>query len=588
MEGKFNHSIKVPNQYKKAAKLLKQTFESGQSVKGQIFEQKHVLTNRLYALVAKISKNKAKLDVLIERSSILRNEPRLDKYICLVLMTELLFGAKKLNGESKPVVCVRGYESKFHEILNEIDNDPKNSIIQQIDVVKPRYVRVNTNLLSRADALDLFVKDGWNEIVGEFNDYDKFLEVVRNLGDYDFVSDMHVKNLFVFPASSKQYWAKYVASGEKKFILQDKASCLPVTLLDPPKGSIILDMCAAPGMKTTHLAAHIRNKGKIYAVERDERRYETLSEYVNGTQSSCVAPIKLDALLLDDDLVRNVEYILVDPSCSGSGMTGRLFHTTEKDLDRLAKLTGLQSRMLSHAMRAFTRAKKIVYSTCSIHPEENEKVVQECLEMCPDWQLIKPIAFAETWKHFGSPKFKHIGKKCVYAKSEVDLTDGFFVAIFEREIDLTKPIQPYSRNDETWKKKYPTETTVDIENTKPITDESVDLTTDDVESKETATGKDCTNGQKEGVPDDSVEISEKSVEKLTKKSKKKKKRSSEHEEGNVSDQVSEKTHDGKSKKKRKRKAVDEVSKSPIIDDTVDADSEKVKKKKKKKHDNNSA
>lgn len=90
------------------------------------------------------------------------------------------------------------------------------------DVIKPRYVRVNTNILSRADALELFVKDGWNEIVGEFTEYDKFLEVVRNLGDFDFVSDMHVKNLFVFPANSKQYWAKYASGSEKKFILQDK------------------------------------------------------------------------------------------------------------------------------------------------------------------------------------------------------------------------------------------------------------------------------------------------------------------------------------------------------------------------------
>lgn len=77
--------------------------------------------------------------------------------------------------------------------------------------------------MSRADALEFFVKDGWNEIVGDFTDYDKFLEVVRNLGDFDFVSDMHVKNLFVFPANSKQYWAKCASSGsEKTFILQDK------------------------------------------------------------------------------------------------------------------------------------------------------------------------------------------------------------------------------------------------------------------------------------------------------------------------------------------------------------------------------
>lgn len=90
------------------------------------------ITNRLYALIAKISKNKAKLDLLIEKSSILQNEQRLDQYMCMVLMTELLFGAQKLNGESKPVQCVRGYESKFRDILKDIDSDPANSTLQSI------------------------------------------------------------------------------------------------------------------------------------------------------------------------------------------------------------------------------------------------------------------------------------------------------------------------------------------------------------------------------------------------------------------------------------------------------------------------
>lgn len=47
---------------------------------------------------------------------------------------------------------------------------------------------------------------------------------------------------------------------------------------------------------------------------------------------------------------------------------------------------------------------------------------------------MKPLDFAEKWKHFGSPKYKHIGKKCLYAKTDIDRTDGFFVAIFEREL----------------------------------------------------------------------------------------------------------------------------------------------------------
>lgn len=62
---------------------------------------------------------------MLEQSQILEKETRLDKYLCYVLVTELMFGAKKLNGESKPVTCVRSYEDRFKEILDEINNKDK-------------------------------------------------------------------------------------------------------------------------------------------------------------------------------------------------------------------------------------------------------------------------------------------------------------------------------------------------------------------------------------------------------------------------------------------------------------------------------
>lgn len=84
-------------------------------------------TNRLYALITKFSKNKVKIDTIIEKSQILKHEQRLDVHLCYVLVTELLFGAKQLNGDSKPVQCVRAYEDKFKEILAEIENDKNAS-----------------------------------------------------------------------------------------------------------------------------------------------------------------------------------------------------------------------------------------------------------------------------------------------------------------------------------------------------------------------------------------------------------------------------------------------------------------------------
>lgn len=82
-------------------------------------------TNRLYALLTKLSNNKPIIDKILDKSKILQNEQRLDKYMCYILVTELLFGAKHLNGDSKPVQCVRAYEEQFKEILSDIKKEGK-------------------------------------------------------------------------------------------------------------------------------------------------------------------------------------------------------------------------------------------------------------------------------------------------------------------------------------------------------------------------------------------------------------------------------------------------------------------------------
>lgn len=92
---------------------------------------------------------------------------------------------------------------------------------------KPRYVRVNTNALSRADAIEQFTKDGYVEVsTVDCKTYDAYLEIVRNLDTLEYVSDIHVKNLFVFAPQSKRFWAFHDLVKESKVILQDKVCVL--------------------------------------------------------------------------------------------------------------------------------------------------------------------------------------------------------------------------------------------------------------------------------------------------------------------------------------------------------------------------
>lgn len=265
--------------------------------------------------------------------------------------------------------------------------------------------------MSRAEAMETFVTDGWVEVVCET--YDEFLNAIANLTDEEFISDFHVNHLFIFPASSKRYWALSSLAKESKIILQDKASCLPSFLLSPPRGSVVLDMCAAPGMKTSHLAAIMKNRGTVWAIERDRKRFETLSNFVNKTDCKIVKTVNADILsigdlitfqsveycffslmrlfhrsLIDPSEYEKVEYILLDPPCSGSGMTNRfnIFGDSRgaATADRLIQLATLQSKMLTFALKNFPNAKKLIYSTCSINVEENEqvrKIISQTLEV---------------------------------------------------------------------------------------------------------------------------------------------------------------------------------------------------------------
>jgi 25S rRNA (cytosine2278-C5)-methyltransferase len=190
-------------------------------------------------------------------------------------------------------------------------------------------------------------------------------------------------------------------------------------------------MCAAPGMKTTYLAALMKNKGKVYAIERDVKRYKELCGTVDHADSRIVQPINEDAFNIDHERCP-AEYILLDPSCSGSGMLNR-DGKEQFDRERVYKLAGLQYKLLKHAMVAFPDVKRIVYSTCSRYTEENEDVVHGIVRTTPNFKLLNGVDLLDNkWISKGSELFGEIGTRCLYARTTDDMTCTFFVAVFER------------------------------------------------------------------------------------------------------------------------------------------------------------
>lgn len=307
----------------------------------------------------------------------------------------------------------------------------------------PRWVRINT-IRTTLDEQLATTFAGYQNI--------ERLEDIVNTVSRDSSSpilhvDKHIPNLVALPSGTDLTASAAYRSG--LIILQDKASCFPAYLLDPRiEYGDCLDACAAPGNKTTHLAAIVAARGTnkvcltIWACERDKARAAVLQNMVERAGGKDHVKVKAgqDFLKLDpgkqpwDD----IGALLLDPSCSGSGIVGRddmptlvlpekhagfvdrpkskkrkrkglnlptpaPEHPAELDEEiqlaedqsgeklrgRLEALSAFQLKLLLHAFR-FPRAKRVTYSTCSIHAEENEHVVVKALN--------SPLAQQRGWR----------------------------------------------------------------------------------------------------------------------------------------------------------------------------------------------
>lgn len=167
------------------------------------------------------------------------------------------------------------------------------------------------------------------------------------------------------------------------FFVQSSASMLPAVVLDPKPGETILDLCASPGGKTIQMAGMMRNQGTIVAVDSKHYRAIILRKNLErcGVTNTVVVVVELA-----EKIKGNVfDKILLDPPCSASGtIKGATKHSRQTlqqwnpiTIKRLAKL---QKKMISNAFSLLKPGGTLVYSTCSLEPEEDEEVVQHLLD----------------------------------------------------------------------------------------------------------------------------------------------------------------------------------------------------------------
>ena len=192
--------------------------------------------------------------------------------------------------------------------------------------------------------------------------------------------------------------------------IQDESTLLAVRLLDPQPGEDIVDMCAAPGGKATYIAERMLGEGRLTAYEISEQRAELLESNVRRLSIGNCTVVCGDAIAEADG---EADAVLVDAPCTGTGTLGRRVDSRWKfdlearervrsDIEELRRIHPRQlfarqvSRQLRLLLKAATIVRKdgrIVYSTCSLEPEENEQVVARFLEKRPDFELDDAAAF---------------------------------------------------------------------------------------------------------------------------------------------------------------------------------------------------
>ncbi len=243
-------------------------------------------------------------------------EPGFDPSLARVLVAEMLFGkGAPPGGDSKPARTVAKYEQRLRAALAQDEEDEDEPTISN-----PRYARVNIVKATVSKVIFALRSEGFRQAqLDDTTTLKEFSVKISNLEKDEFVRDPVVDNLLVFSAGTSD-WHDHRLYQEGKLLLQDRASCLPVSALEPPVGATALDACAAPGMKTTQLAAAVGATGKVYAVEKDSRRCVTLREMITYAGVDTITEIlNSDFLHIDPENYPDVEYIVLDPSCSGLG-----------------------------------------------------------------------------------------------------------------------------------------------------------------------------------------------------------------------------------------------------------------------------
>lgn len=209
-----------------------------------------------------------------------------------------------------------------------------------------------------------------------------------------------------------------------EFTIQDESSALVAQIMNPEPGSIVIDVCSAPGGKSVHIAQKMQNKGRIISRDIHEHKLNLIRKNTERLGIDIIETEIYDAEEIDDSLINLADYVLVDAPCSGLGLIRRKpeikINKTQEDIN---SLSNLQFKILNNAKNYLKVGGTLIYSTCTLGKRENMDIVDKFLKENKEFSkldLSGPIK-----NKLDMPSLE---RGYIELYPNIHGTDGFFIA----------------------------------------------------------------------------------------------------------------------------------------------------------------
>jgi len=265
-------------------------------------------------------------------------------------------------------------------------------------------VRTNTLQVTPEELMDILMKEGVHAVRGK---YCREALILSNVGSMDYL-EAFKKGLFQ---------------------VQDESSMLVSKVLDPRPGEFIIDVCCAPGGKTTHIAQIMQNRGRIIGWDIHEHKIKLVNESAKRLNIDIIYASVHDAAEEMTEYVEKADRVLVDAPCTGLGIIRRKPDIKwNRENEDIQSIVALQKRILSVSSRYVKKGGYLVYSTCTIQDEENIEVIDDFMKNHPDF-------IPENIEKYFPSELNRDSLKDGYIQlyPNVDDTDGFFICKLKRK-----------------------------------------------------------------------------------------------------------------------------------------------------------